>query len=167
LKAAGWSRAICEHWIFTWSGFKIECDPQSALRSVETFDLTSIELRDGTLYHDANALEPGKLARTALREGYRFSTELTVAPSAIRRVRAETDVAVGEITNKLVTLDAAIRRHANDEVTGTISIMFETDRAGTPLRRTKVTKLLNKEANGVAKTETTTEILEQRPVRVR
>jgi len=167
LKAAGWTRSICGHWIFTWNGFKIECDPQSALKLVEAFDLTSVELREGALYREANALEPGKLIRNALRDGDRFSTELQVDPSAIRRARAETDVAIGEVTNKPVTFDAALSKHANDVVTGTISVTFETNRAGSPLRRTKVIKLFSKEADGRSKTETTTELLERRPVRVR
>lgn len=163
LKAAGWPRTVCGHWIFTWNGFKIECNPQSTLRAIEAFDLTSVDLRDGALYRDANALEPGRLTRN----GNHFTTELKVDPNAVRRARAETDVAIGQVTNKPVTLDAALRKHANDEVTGIISITFETDRAGTPLRRTKVTKLFSKEVNGRAKTETTTEVLERRPVQVR
>ena len=31
LKAAGWPRTVCGHWIFTWNAFRIECDPQSVL----------------------------------------------------------------------------------------------------------------------------------------
>jgi hypothetical protein len=167
LKAAGWPRTVCGHWIFTWNGFKIECDPQSALKAVKGFDLTSDDLRDGIPYRDADALEPGRLTRKASEHGDLFSTELRVDANAIRRVRAETDVAIGEVTNRPVTLDTALRKHANDEVTGTISVTFETDPTGAPVRRTKVTKLLSKEGNGMSKTQTITEVLERKTVPVR
>src|SRR5690349_16872844 len=37
LKAAGWLRTVCGHWIFTWDAFRIECDPHSVLKIVESF----------------------------------------------------------------------------------------------------------------------------------
>jgi hypothetical protein len=162
LKAAGWLRTICGHWIFTWNGFKIECDPESAVRAVEAFDLTSVGLRDGAFYSDAHAREPGRLARRTTARGDVFSAELQVDADAIRRDRAETDVAIGEVTKKPINFEAALRKHANDDVTGTISVTLDTSRAGTPVRRTKVTKLLDRGANGVSKTQRITEVLERK-----
>jgi hypothetical protein len=34
LKAAGWPRTVCGHWIFTWNAFRIECDPQVAVTTI-------------------------------------------------------------------------------------------------------------------------------------
>jgi hypothetical protein len=39
LQAAKLTRAACGHWYFTWNAFQIECDPQSVIKSLETFDL--------------------------------------------------------------------------------------------------------------------------------
>ena len=49
-----------------------------------------------------------------------------------------------------------------DMVSGTISVSFETDLAGTARRRTKVTKLDITGPDGGSETETVTETLERR-----
>src|SRR4030095_13399672 len=61
LKAAKWTRDICGHWIFTWNAFRIECDPQSVLKTIAAFDLRSAELRDGAPYREDRAVGPAKL----------------------------------------------------------------------------------------------------------
>src|SRR6185312_8972559 len=58
LKAAGWSRTACGHWIFTWDAFRIECDPQSVIKTVQSFDLRSADLREGAPYEEAEARGP-------------------------------------------------------------------------------------------------------------
>jgi hypothetical protein len=75
---------------------------------------------------------------------------------------AETDVGVGEMMNTPVTLDTALRERAREIVSGTISVAFETDSAGTVRRRTKVAKVDTKEPDGGTETETVTETLERR-----
>jgi hypothetical protein len=64
--------------------------------------------------------------------------------------------------NKPVTLDAALHERARETVSGTISVVFETDSAGNVRRRTKVTKLDIKGPDGRSETETVTETLERR-----
>jgi hypothetical protein len=163
LKAAGWPRTVCGHWIFTWNAFRIECDPQSVIKTVESFDMRPTDLRDGAPYREPEARGPGTLAKkTAGADGADFSVEMPVDPDAVRRARAESDVATGEIMNKPVTLDAAFRERARETVSGTISVEFETDSAGDVRRRIKVTKLDMKEPDGQSETETVTETLERR-----
>ena len=163
LKAAGWPRTICGHWVFTWNAFRIECDPQSVIKTVESFDLRSADLREGAPYQETEARGPGILARKAAGpDGALFAVEMPVDPDAVRRARAESDVVVGEIMNKPVTLDAALRERARETVSGTISVAFETDSAGNVHRRTKVTKLDIKGPDGRSETETVTETLERR-----
>ncbi|HUN73886.1 MAG TPA: hypothetical protein VMU40_05175 [Steroidobacteraceae bacterium] len=163
LKAAGWSRTVCGHWIFAWNAFRIECDPQSVLKTIKSFDLRSVDVRDGAPYRDTEALGWGKLARQAARsDGAIFTVELPVDPDAVRRARAESDVAVGEIMRKPVSLDAALRKQAREIVSGSISVEFETDSAGNVRRRTKVTKLNITGPDGRSETRTVTETLERR-----
>jgi hypothetical protein len=163
LKAAGWPRTVCGHWIFTWNTFLIECDPQSVIKTVQAFDLRSADLREGAPYQQTEALGSGKLARKAAGpDGAIYAVEMPVDPDAVRRARAESDVVVGEIMNKPVSLDAALRERAKQIVSGTISVAFETDRAGTVYRRTKVTKLDIKGPDAPSETETVTETLERR-----
>jgi hypothetical protein len=163
LKAAGWPRTACGHWIFTWNAFRIDCDPQSVIKTVQSFDLRPADLREGAPYQETEARGSGKLARKAAgADGAILAVEMPVDPEAVRRARAESDVAVGEIMNKPVALDAALRERARETVSGTISVEFETDSAGNVRRRTKVTKLEITGSDGRSETETVTETLERR-----
>jgi hypothetical protein len=164
LKAAGWSRAVCGHWIFTWNAFRIECDPQSVIKTVESFDLRSADLHDGAPYRDPEALGSGKLASKSGSDGEIFSVEMPVDPDAVRRARAESDVAVGEMMNKPLSLDEALRERMKEIVSGTISVTFETDPAGDVHRRTKVTKVNVTGPDGRTETETVTETLERQRI---
>lgn len=165
LEAAKWTRAICGRWIFTWNAFRIDCDPQSVIEVVKSYDLTSADLRDGAPYQDIAGRGPGILARkSAGPDRVTFSTVLEVDPNAVRRARAEGDVVIGEIMQKPVTLDAALRERAKQSISGTISVTYETDAAGIPHRRIKVTKLQIKSPDGTSETETATETVERRLV---
>jgi hypothetical protein len=89
---------------------------------------------------------------------------MPVDADTVRRARAESDVVVGEIMKKPVSLDAALHERAGEIVSGTISVAFETDPAGNVRRRTKVTKLDIKRPDGRSETQTVTETLERRPI---
>lgn len=163
LKAANWTRDVCGHWIFTWNAFRIECDPESVLKTIEAFDFASADLRDGALYQEKQALGSAPLARqTVQADGATFTVELKVDPEAVRRERAESDVVVGEIMKKPVTLDAALRARATETISGTIAITFDTDSAGNAWRRTRVAKLEIRKANDEVETKTITETVERR-----
>lgn len=165
LKAAGWTRAMCGRWIFTWNAFRIECDPLSVIKTIEAFDPGSADLREGASYQEAGALAPGTLVRKASGpKGATFEVRMEVNPDAVRRARAESDVVVGEITQRPVTLDAALRKRAKETVSGTILVTFDTDSAGKVRRRTKVTKLETKGPDGRSESETATETIERRRV---
>lgn len=165
LQAAGWTREACGRWIFTWNAFRIECDPQSVIRTLEALDLRIADLREGALYRETEARAPGALKREAAGpSGETFAVAMEVDPDTVRRVRAESDVAVGEIMRKPVTLDAAFEERAKESVSGTISVTLETDHAGNVWRRTKVTKLDIKGPDGKHETLTGTETVERRPV---
>ncbi len=164
LRKAKWSRAMCGRWIFTWDAFQIECDPQSVLETIESFDPSYRDLREGALYRDSSALEPAPLAmKSSGPEGSTFVAEMNVDPEAVRRSRAEADVVVGELMSKPTTLEAALRAHAADSVSGTITVTLEADSSGKVWRRRKVAVLRIKAADGPLTTRTTTETVERRP----
>ncbi len=153
----------CGHWIFTWDAFRIECDPQSVIKTVESFDLRSADLREGASYQEPGARGPGILARKAAgSDSAIFTVEMPADPDAVRRARAESDAVAGEILKKPVTLDAALLERAKEAVSGTISVKFETDSTGNIRRRTTVTKLDIKGTDGQTETQTVTETLERR-----
>jgi hypothetical protein len=165
LKAADMTREACGRWIFTWNAFRIECDPQSVIETLEAFDLRSAVIREGASYQDSDARGTGTLARTAGGpDGATFTVDMEIDPDAIRRARADSDVAIGEIMRKPVTLDAALRERANDTVTGTMTVTFDTDPAGNTRSRTKVTKVETRKPDGRTETRTATETVERRLV---
>jgi hypothetical protein len=165
LKAAGWTREVCGRWIFTWNAFRIECDPQSVIKIGEAFDLRYADLREGASYQDSESRGPGTLTRTAAGpEGATFTAAMEIDPDAVRRARAESDVAVGEMMRKPVTLDAALRERSKESVSGTISVTLDTDARGNIRRRTKVTKAEITRPDGKHESRTATETVERRVV---
>jgi hypothetical protein len=98
LRAAKWTRDVCGRWIFTWNAFRIECDPQVAVTTIEAFDLSEADLRDGASYRENGALSTGILRKQkASAEGETFVVQVDADPDAVRRTRAESDVAIGEM----------------------------------------------------------------------
>ena len=88
----------------------------------------------------------------------------TTPLALVRRGRAESDVVVGQILNKPTTLEAALGERAKESISGTISVRFDSDQAGNVLRRTKVTTIETRSAEGQLETETATETLERRRI---
>jgi hypothetical protein len=165
LKAASLSRTACGHWIFTWNAFRIECDPQSVIKTIQSYDLRSADLQEGGLYRDSEAGSPGTLAKKAGGlNGETFVVDMPVDTDAVRRARAESDVIMGDIMKKPVSLDTALQERAGEIVSGTISVTFETDPSGNVRRRTRVTKLDIKRPDSRSETQTVTETLEQRHI---
>lgn len=160
LKAAGMTRTACGRWIFTWNAFRIECDPQTVVETLEQFDMQPGDLRDGALYQEPKTLRPAPLHRSAGGDAATFAVELEVDPDAVRRERAEGDVAAAEIGGKPVTLEAALQARAADSIAGTVKVTFDTDAAGTVQRRTRMTDIRITAPDGrwdAAKTDETTE----------
>ncbi|MEZ0308058.1 MAG: hypothetical protein ACAH21_09030 [Ramlibacter sp.] len=165
LKAAGLTREACGKWIFTWNAFRIECDPESVVGIVEALDLRAVDLREGVSYREPEARLPGTLTRkSAGPNGTTYAVAMEIDPDAIRRARAEADVAAGEMLQKPVTLDAALRERAKESVSGTISVVFDTDPDGNVRRRTKVTKVETKGPAGRSESQTVMEVVERRPL---
>lgn len=114
---------------------------------------------------ETEASGPGKLTKKlAGPDDTIFDVEMPVDPNVVRRSRAESDVAIGEIMKKPVTLDAALLKRTLETISGTISVAFETDSAGNVRRRTTVTKLDTNGPNGQSETENVTVTLERRPM---
>jgi hypothetical protein len=162
LKSAGWERSVCGQWIFTWNAFRIDCDPQSVVDTINSFDMRVGELREGALYSDTNAKEPGKLVRKISEaRAVSFTVELKVDPDAVLRARAESDVIVGEIMKKPVLLEAALKERLKEDVSGTVSVTLDLDDAGQVRRRVRVIQLKTKRLDGSTETESNTETVER------
>lgn len=159
------TRAACGRLIFTWNVFRIDCDPDSAVRITTTFDPQPPSLFNGALYQEPNAIGAAGIKQTANGpNGRTYTVQLTIDPDAVRRERAQTDVEVGEISGKRVSLDEALRARAADLVTGSIKVTFETDTTGQVWRRTKLVRYTVTSPGKGPETRTTDEVLERRRI---
>lgn len=156
-------RAMCGRWYFTWNAFQIECDPDTVLTTIGRFRPWPAAWRAGALYRDPRAEEAVPLKPKPGANG--LTATLAIDPDAVRRERAQSDLITAEISGKPPpSREDALRAHAKDNVSGTITVTFEADTAGEPRRMTRVTTLTIKESDGTSNTDTTTETLERRLV---
>lgn len=161
LQAAKWNRSACGKWIFTWNAFYIDCDPQSVLKTISAFDLGSARISEGKLYSEIGTLAAGTLVLdkssatpTTLR------TEMQIDPDYIRRSNAESDVVVGEIMQKPVNLEDAIKARSTEKISGTVTVILELDGSDHVKRKTKVTKLTVEKPGESTEHRSSTETLE-------
>lgn len=160
LARAGLTRAACGHWLFTWTAIRIECDPQSAVDLVASFDLRQPALRPGALIRDREAAAPGTLS---VAVGGGLMARLMIDPGRIRRSQAEADVAAAEIGRKPLALADALRARAGELVAGTVTVTFQTDTGGAVRRRTRLVEL-STGSGATARRTTSTETVERRAV---
>jgi hypothetical protein len=169
LERGGYTRETCGHWIFTWSAFKIDCDPLSVLAIAEEFDLGPIDLQVGRPVTIKGATASGKvkLARSSATTKT-YIVNYTLNPDFIRRTRAESDVVVGQILKKPVTLEEALAGQGRQSISGEISDQFETDQTGRIIRRTTTTTIVTVGEDGKGRTSTSVRTLErQKPKSVK
>ena len=165
LKAANLTREACGRWYFTWDAFRVECDPHSVIETLDVFDLRVPDIREGARHRAAGALAPAPLRVTATGpDGTTFVAEMEIDPEHVRRSHAEQDVVVGEITKRPLALEEAMRRRSQDKVSGTITMTFDTDPAGSVRRRTKVAELKIERPDGTSEAQSVTETVERAPV---
>lgn len=165
LQAGGMDREACGQWIFTWNAFRIDCDPQSVIETINSFDLRVEDLGDGAPYEDAEARTPGTLTKTASgADSQTYTVTLKIDPNLVRRTRAESDVVVGQLLNEPVTLEAALSMREQEEVSGTIRVTLDADLLGNVWRRTRITEVETKLAVGGHENQTAIEIVERVPM---
>lgn len=149
LNKAGLTRSACGHWVFTWNAFKIDCEPEAVLAALEPPDLGLGKLAGGV--------------RTSTSGGSQVKFVVPVDPEQVRQDAVDSDLAVAEIMRQQTTREAAVRAHAADRISGTVSITFELDKSGAVLRRTKTTNM-TVETGGKKETRLKAQTVERRPV---
>lgn len=165
LKAGKLDRSACGRWIFTWNAFRIECDPQAIVTRLAEIDPTAQVVRDGAAYSDPHAAQEGRIAQTSADgNGRTFSATLPIDSDQIRQQRAEADVAIGEISGKPISMEDARLKRAGDQVTGSITVTWETDAAGIIRKRVRTTRTEIRLSDGVVEEKTAIETVERRKI---
>lgn len=149
LARAGLTASACGHWVFTWNAFKIDCEPASVLAAIEPTDLGLGKFAGGV--------------RTDTSGGSQVEFKVPVNPEQVRQNAVDGDLAIAEIMRQQTTREAAVRAHAADRISGTVSIMFELEKGGAVLRRTKTTNV-TVETGGKKETRLQTQTVERRPL---
>lgn len=138
LAEAGIDNGACGTYYFTWNVFKIECDPQQILETIETIDLGRLELTEGSQYqHGASSVllsRNNTSDHNALLVG-----SLAIDEAEVRRAEAEKMIVAGELMGEPVSEEQADRKAQAIEVSGTTRISFALDKHG-QMTRTVVTE---------------------------
>lgn len=161
LKAAKSDRSACGRWIFTWTAFRIECDLQAILARTAELDPAAQIVQEGGVYSDQRAAQDGLIVQTGKSA---FSATVPIDPDKVRHDRAEADMVVGEISGKPVSLEAALRARAGEQVTGSITVTWETADSGIARKRVKTIRTEIRREDGVTEKRTGTETVERRRV---
>jgi hypothetical protein len=164
LKAAKLPREACGTWYFTWNAFKVECDPQSVLSTLEQYNLWVADLRDGASYRISGARGEATLKQVAGKNPASFVAEAEVDLETRRRERAEADVVVAQLMGKPITQEAALHARKAESISGTITVTLDTDESGKVQRRTTQALLTIKGADGKTETQSKKETVERRPI---
>jgi hypothetical protein len=159
LKVAKWDRSVCGRWIFTWTAIRIACDPQEIVARTVELDPAAQIVREGAVYSNPRAAQDGRIVRTGKSA---FSVTVPIDPDTVRHERAEADVIVGEISGKPVSLEATLRERVGEQVTGSITVMWETDATGIARKRVTTTRTEIRREDGITEKQTGTEIVERR-----
>jgi hypothetical protein len=151
------AQAFCGHWIFTWTAFHVDCDPESVLQTLNPLVVRANDIADGLPYAAVGSKAPAPLrAQSSSTGGSVFVAEMLVDPELLCRQRAEADVAAAEMTGQgPLTIEAAAAAHATESISGTITVQVETDAAGRLVRRTTNTQTEVANAGGIERTSTT------------
>lgn len=162
LRAAGMPRQACEHWIFTWNAFQIECDPQSVIRVLQPFILWPDDLRDGAPWQQEGSHASVTLQQERYGSGRTiFVARMEIDPEAVRREHVHADLVLAEIMHRSLTPEAAARARAAEQISGTMTTTFEMASGEHGRLRTTVTEVDTDGPDG-RRHRTVTETVERR-----
>lgn len=130
----------CGLWIFTWTAQKIECDPESVLGALETFNIRRAVIREGAPYTDFGSLKPEPLRSGAENGLSTLQTSLALDPEIVREERIESAKIVAQITGQDEdSLAEELAGIKNNQISGAIEISYTLDNMGEPVSRDKTT----------------------------
>lgn len=163
LERAEIDRKDCGKWIFTWTAFNIECDPQSVLKTLETYDLRLGDVREGAPHREAASIAPSPLRAEAGATGNIFVADFDIDPGSVHREKAEADVIVAEIMgDPALSFDAALEARSAEAVSGSLRTSIELDSEGRVVKRVRLSSVEVTDADGSVERTTVTETVRRR-----
>lgn len=151
LTAMNIPREACGQWGFTWTAYKIECDPYSVLDTIKAYDLRTP--LDGAGIGAASA------------DGASITVETPVDEAEVLRDLAEADAIISRLSGDDPEAAADRVDRAVVQASGTRTVTRESDAAGRPLRQVERVQLETVTASAVTETSTTTQTVTRRLIR--
>lgn len=151
LTAMNIPREACGQWGFSWTAYKIECDPYSVLDTIKVYDLRTP--LDGAGIGAASA------------NGASIIVETPVDEAEVLRDLAEMDAIVSRISGDAPEAAAARAGRAVVQASGTRTVTRESDAEGRPVRQVERVQLETVTASAVTETRTTTQTVTRRLIR--
>lgn len=144
-------REACGRWFFSWTAFKIECDPNTVLETLTAYDLRS--LPESTTFNLVSTTGASTV----------FGREID--PEEVRKEKAEADTVVAEITGAApLTFEEALAARASEQISGVETLTRETDAEGRSIRQVRTFRWKVETADGAVEESTTTQTLTRTPI---
>ena len=136
-QAAGFPDDACGLWYFTWNAFKVECNPDTVIQSLEAFVLFNDYMDENRKIEEPGTLEPSILTLVA-SSPLTFQAKFDLDPEIIREERAQQDVIVAQMMQReTVTLEDALQERNSEQISGTLTTVWELDDLGRVVKRTR------------------------------
>jgi hypothetical protein len=136
-QAAGFPDDACGLWYFTWNAFKVECDPNTVTQSLEAFVLFNDNIDENRKIEEPGTLEPSILTLVT-SSPLTFQAKFDLDPEIIREERAQQDVIVAQMMQReTVTLEDALQERNSEQISGTLTTVWELDDLGRVVKRTR------------------------------
>lgn len=150
----------CGSWVFTWDAFKIECDPDAIVETLDSLDIQPPSLVEGAMVTHPDALAPAPLVLLSSGDGIAiYRAELTLDPATVRHHWAETDIIVASFDGRTLTREQALAKRESEVPVGTITLDYEADANGVVIRKTAVVDMeITGGEDGMETTRSTVEI---------
>ena len=158
-------RPLCGRYVFTWTMFRIECDPQAVLEAIAPYDLHPGPLSVGMPYTEDDALEARPLrSAPGIEAGRGYTVTLSLDPEALRRTDLEVRAAALQVTRDGASaLTEEMERLKRSDYSGQRVVTFATDAAGRVSMRRRETSIRIEKPDGSHETRTITEVVGRKP----
>ncbi|WP_394694709.1 hypothetical protein [Hyphobacterium sp.] len=159
-------RSMCGRWLFTWTAFQIDCDPESAVGYVQPLIVHQYQLFDGSLVAEHGTLEPAHLdSRQRDSGGLSYTAQFDIDPDVIRRERAMADVIIAEIYGRPpLDIEDSMEERRDEQISGQLSLTIETDTLGDILRIERLSETEIRLPDGANENQWRSQVVTRQPL---
>lgn len=161
---ANYSQSDCGQWLFTWVAQVIECDPNSVIDVLKTYNIRRTNLEVGALYASPIGREPVALFRDPFDGDLKMLVAtLELDTENVRQERAKFNLILAQMTGEEgPTLEEELQTLQKEKISGTLKVIYALDSRGDVIRRVQVTQMNIVDVDGITEASKSTEIVERK-----